>query len=359
MKYILLVLIVLLSLSAFGQGNKEKTLYVIDSIPIFNEINEEEGSLSEEIISSISVVTDKANFGDYEIYDFDKIIFIFTKEYANRPEEIKNIPTSKKMYIKEGKLCLIGSPSAYTGKFIDYYYNGMKKREGFLKNGLADGLTSFYYKNGKLKSYKNLTNGIENGESAKYFPNGQLKNKGVFKNGKEEGLWEGWYSTGVLKKKTEFKAGKAKLTKNERLLNSLYTKGINSFNRGDFSKAVDYYSKALELDPNFSDIYFHRSRAYLYDLKFDEAITDCNKAIALEPLYMEAYSNRAFVRIRKYEFIDGKNLSQNNEITVYATKKDVEIPTEEKTKICNDLRKGYELGDTKTMISEAIKKYCK
>jgi len=55
---------------------------------------------------------------------------------------------------------------------------------------------------------------------------------------------------------------------------------------------------------------------------------------------------------------DNRTLSTNSEITVYATKQNVEIPTDEKTKICSDLRRGYELGDTKQMIIDAIKKYC-
>ena len=67
---------------------------------------------------------------------------------------------------------------------------------------------------------------------------------------------------------------------------------------------------------------------------------------------------RAFVRIRKYEMKDSRTLSTNSEITVYTTKQNVEIPTGEKAKICGDLKKGYELGDTKQMITDAIKKYC-
>ena len=141
--------------------------------------------------------------------------------------------------------------------------------------------------------------------------------------------------------------------------NSLFAKGLEAFEKGKYKDAVNYYDQSLVLYPDYSDVYFHRSRAYLYDLKFDEALIDCDKAIEIEPLYMDAYSNRAFVRIRKYELKDSRTLSKNREITVFATKQNVEIPADEKAKICSDLRKGYELGDTKQMITDAINEYCK
>ena len=162
----------------------------------------------------------------------------------------------------------------------------------------------------------------------------------------------------MVKWVTEYKSGKKRLTKDVAKTISLFDKGLEEFERGKYSTAVDFYNKALELNPNLFDAYFHRSRAYLYDLKFDEALADCNKSIEIEPLNKDAYSMRAFVRIRKYEMKDSRALTTNSEITVYATKQNVEIPTDEKAKICSDLRKGYELGDTKQMITDAIKKYC-
>ena len=116
--------------------------------------------------------------------------------------------------------------------------------------------------------------------------------------------------------------------------------------------------KAIELNPNYSDTYFHRGTAYLYDFKFDEAIRDYDKAIELEPLYMESLSNRAFARMRKYEFKNSRTLSKGNGVTVLASKDKVEMPEEEKEKVCSDLNAGYKLGDKKPMILEAIKKYC-
>lgn len=101
----------------------------------------------------------------------------------------------------------------------------------------------------------------------------------------------------------------------------------------------------------YSDAYFHRGTAYFYDFKFDEAIKDYDKAIDREPLYMESLSNRAFARLRKYEFKNSRTLSKNQYVTVLASKEKVEIPKDEQEKICADLNKGHQLGDTKPMIT--------
>ncbi|MCP9769632.1 tetratricopeptide repeat protein [Lacihabitans sp. LS3-19] len=359
MKQLLIYLLTLISLLTYGQEKSEKVLYVVDSIPIFQDISEEEGNLSEDIVDHIEVVTTKSKFGEYQIYDFDKLIFVFTKEYAKRPDEIKRIPSFiNKMYKNEDKWCLKGFSTPYTGRYIDYYLNGVKKEEGFIKKGVDDGLRTYYYKDGTTKLYRNYSNGMLNGETGKYFANGQLQFKGQFKNGKEDGFWTEWYSTGEVKWETTYKSGKAHLPDNVIKTNSIFKKGLDSFDKGKYTDAVNYYNKAIELNSKYSDVYFHRSRAYLYDLKFDEALADCNKSIEIEPLNKDAYSLRAFIRIRKYEFKDSRTLTQNKEISVYTTKQEIEIPADDKVKICSDLRKGYELGDTKQMIVDAIKKYC-
>ena len=359
MKRLIFIFLILVTIVSYGQETKEKILYVVDSIPIFKGITDEEAVMLEQTLDNIEVVTKKEKFGEYKIYDFNKLIFVFTKEYAKRPDEIRRIPSFiNKMYKKEDKWCLRGSSEPYTGRYIDYYLSGITKEEGFINEGLDDGLRTYYYKDGTIKLYRNYSKGIQNGESEKYFPNGKLQYKGIFRNGKEEGVWTEWYSTGVVKWETEYKSGKGQPSKEVIKTNSLLQKGLEAFDKGNYRDAVNYYDKALELYPNYSDIYFHRSRAYLYDLKFDEALIDCNKAIEIEPLYKDAFSNRAFVRIRKYELKESRSLSKNSEITVYTTKQNADIPTDEKDKICTDLKRGYELGDTKQMITDAIKEYC-
>jgi len=109
MKRIIFSLLTLITIATYGQEKTEKILYVVDSIPIFQGITDEEGNMLEKTVEHIEVVTTKSKFGEYQIYDFDKLIYLFTKEYAKRPDDIKRIPSFiNKMYKKEDKWCLKG-----------------------------------------------------------------------------------------------------------------------------------------------------------------------------------------------------------------------------------------------------------
>ena len=359
MRQFLFGLMTIISLSTFGQGKEERILYVVDSVAIMEDPKENDGNLSENEVETMTIVTDKAEIEKQGYKDYDKLIYIITKEYAKRPEEIKRIPSFNKMVKNTNKWSLIGASTPYSGPFIDYYYNGKKKREGFLKDGRLNGFRTSYYLDGQKKSFANFSDGNEDGEYLVYFTNGQLQQQEFFKDGKPDGLWKAWYSTGILKNQMEYKNGKTIASKEDEKIDNYFTKGTQSQQEGNYKAAIKFYNKAIELNPNFSELYFHRSRAYLYDLQFDQAIIDCNKAIEIEPLYKEAYSNRAFTRIRKFELSGNRVLSKNSEITVLAGKNKTEIPADEKEKICNDLKRGFELGDTQAMIKDAIKEYCK
>lgn len=359
MKRFLFIILSILTITTYGQGTQEKVLFVVDSIPIINDPKEGEGDLLEKDIETLTVVTNKTEIEKRGYNDLDKMIFIITKEYAKRPDEIKKIPTAKRMTRKNGKWYLLHSSTPYSGQFIDYYYNGKKQGDGVMKDGVLEGLRNVYYENGNVSYYRHYINGIENGESKEYFLTGELHQEGNFKNGKDDGLWKEWYSTGKLKRQTEFKLGEAVgMTKEDERFHKFLSNGIKMFREENYQGAIKSYNKAIEINPNYSDAYFHRGTAYLYDFKFDEAVKDYDKAIELEPLYMEALSNRAFARIRKFEFGNSRTLSKNSGVTVLATKDKVEIPKDEQNKICSDLNKGYELGDRKQMITDAIKKYC-
>jgi len=55
-------------------------------------------------------------------------------------------------------------------------------------------------------------------------------------------------------------------------------------------------------------ICIYRGTAKLNLLDFDNSVADFDKAVELEPLYMEAISNRAFSRLRKYQLKDSRTL---------------------------------------------------
>lgn len=360
MKGLIFYILTICTLTAYGQAKDEKILYVVDSIAIIKDPDPDEGTLVENDIETLTVVTNKIDIEKHGYKDITKIIFIITKEFFKRPDDIKRIPTTKQMERKNGKWHLLKSTTPYSGLFIDYFFNGKKQGEGTLKDGILDGRRNIYYQNGNLSYYSQYVNGTETGESKEYFTNGKLHQEGNFKNGKDDGIWKEWYSTGQLKRQTEFTEGQAiGTTKENDKFHKLLSSGIKISREENYQGAIKTYDKAIELNPNYSDAYFHRGTAYLYSFKFDEAIKDYDKAIELEPLYMEALSNRAFARLRKYEFKGSRTLSNNSSVTVLATKDKVEIPKDEQEKICSDLKKGLELGDNKQMILDTIKTYCK
>ncbi|HSC38096.1 MAG TPA: hypothetical protein VLD19_09505 [Chitinophagaceae bacterium] len=66
---------------------------------------------------------------------------------------------------------------------------------------------------------------------------------------------------------------------------------------------------------------------------------------------------RAFARIRKHQF-GGRQLLKNSDVTVMASKDKTDMPENEKTVICNDLRQGIFLGEKNKTIMEALSEFC-
>ncbi|MCM1154970.1 MAG: tetratricopeptide repeat protein [Roseburia sp.] len=63
----------------------------------------------------------------------------------------------------------------------------------------------------------------------------------------------------------------------------------------EYEKAVESYSRAIDMQPNIAQFYKGRGYAYRNLGKYDEAVSDYNKAIELSPGYANAYNNRGFV----------------------------------------------------------------
>jgi tetratricopeptide (TPR) repeat protein len=127
---------------------------------------------------------------------------------------------------------------------------------------------------------------------------------------------------------------------------------------GDTKVAIEYASKAIQMDSTFADAYFSRGTLELNDFRFDEAIADLDKALAIEPFMETALANRAFARIRKFQFGSSRLLSKNNDVEVRASGDKVAIPSADQEKICSDLKKAVILGDKSEMLTEALTNYC-
>lgn len=369
----------LLNLHSFGQGTPENVIYIVDSIPVIED-PEEGNEIIQTDIADITVVKNKDTLNLLGFAKFDGAIYIFTKEYRKRTEDIKQIPSSKQMERRSGVWYFRGNP--YSGNFIDYYYSGRKQGEGAFRNGKVEGHRTMYYQNGQLEMEREYTNGIENGLEKEYYEDGTLKQQGEFVNGKEEGIWEMYFPNGQVKQRSFFKNGNmdgettvyystgkilaVEVSKNGKTIpdkrlekvNQAISKGHASSKEGDYKMALKNYSKAIELDTANAEAYFARGTVKLNDFKFDEAISDFDKALIFEPYFERALSNRAFARIRKYQFGSGRKLSESNGVTVMASKDNPGIPENELVIICSDLKQAIFLGDRGKMIMDAFQEFC-
>jgi len=74
------------------------------------------------------------------------------------------------------------------------------------------------------------------------------------------------------------------------------------------NKAIDNYNRAIELDAKHVGAYGSRSNIYLKLKKYQQAISDCTKAIELQSVTGEEdfvpYNNRALAYVHNFDFAD-------------------------------------------------------
>jgi tetratricopeptide (TPR) repeat protein len=73
----------------------------------------------------------------------------------------------------------------------------------------------------------------------------------------------------------------------------LCRKAIAAEDAGDIDAAIRHYSKAIQLDPDWSDVYVFRGAAFARRGDVDRAIADFSQAITLDPRDAGAYQRRA------------------------------------------------------------------
>ena len=63
--------------------------------------------------------------------------------------------------------------------------------------------------------------------------------------------------------------------------------------RGEYGKAVEAFTGAIDLSPDDADLYFHRGNASVALGRLDEAVADFTDAVNRKPDFVAAYHNRA------------------------------------------------------------------
>ncbi len=69
------------------------------------------------------------------------------------------------------------------------------------------------------------------------------------------------------------------------------------FNVGQYSLAIDRYTRAIELDPQLVAGYYNRANARTRAAEFDEALADYDRALELHPRDADALNNRGMLHL--------------------------------------------------------------
>ena len=81
--------------------------------------------------------------------------------------------------------------------------------------------------------------------------------------------------------------------------NRHFDRGIAHGQEGDLNRAIEEFTRAIELDPDLAVAYYNRGGAYVEKGEWDRAIEDCTRAIELKPDLAVAYYNRGAAHSRR------------------------------------------------------------
>lgn len=82
-----------------------------------------------------------------------------------------------------------------------------------------------------------------------------------------------------------------------------FEQATTAFNKNDFSTAIDYFNKVLQLNPYNTEVLFMKGMAHNYLKEYELAVADFDKSLTLSPSQPEVYYNRAntYVNLQKID----------------------------------------------------------
>jgi len=87
------------------------------------------------------------------------------------------------------------------------------------------------------------------------------------------------------------------------LTSEWFQKGNENLNLNQYQRAIEEYTKAIEIKPDFTDAYYNRGIAHKKSGQFQQAIMDYSQAIEIYPELDDAYYNRGITynELAQYE----------------------------------------------------------
>lgn len=105
--------------------------------------------------------------------------------------------------------------------------------------------------------------------------------------------------------------GDAKMSHDVSRDNELLVRGNAHYRARRYEQALSDFNQAIKLNPSSPELYVSRSSVYIELKHLDKAIKDCDMALALKPSSAGAYSNRACVHLLLSQWEEAVNDATN------------------------------------------------
>lgn len=143
-----------------------------------------------------------------------------------------------------------------------------------------------------------------------------------------------------------------------------FESGNSEMKAGNLINAIVYYNKAIALDTTRVDYFWARGNARLTTVDYEGATKDFIKVIQLDPGRAEAYLLRAQIKIYKKEFSDDAVSDLNKAILLnpnlskaYYNLGVIRFVRHDLNMACDYWKKAAEMGDGQAL--DYIKKHCR
>ena len=89
-----------------------------------------------------------------------------------------------------------------------------------------------------------------------------------------------------------------------------FGKANAAFVEENYDEAVDWYTKAIDLDSQNTELFVHRAQAYIKNENYEDAIKDCEQAIALNAQNSKAYLRKGIAEFHLNRYNEAKSSFQ-------------------------------------------------
>ena len=86
-----------------------------------------------------------------------------------------------------------------------------------------------------------------------------------------------------------------------------YNRGNALFLRGDYAKAIEDFSRTVEIHPRYANAYYNRGVSCQSIGKYRQAIDDYSKTVGIDPEYVGAYLNRSIIYAKIGDYMKSIN----------------------------------------------------